>query len=236
MTSFDDTAAGSTALYSYRVVAWNAAGDSVSTPVLVGPTGVPIPAAPTTLVATLQAGPQVSLTWRDNATNETGFVLERATVVSGVVGTFTPVAAPPARSNTGSVTYVDKTVRPDATYTYRVKAVNGAGSSLYSNTSTNLTVPALPAAPTGLAGAAVRQGGGERVTLTWNGVTGVTGYTIQWSTSSTFAAVSGSTPVGSAATTYTTGSIARQAWYFRIGSVNLGGTTWSAPVSVAAAP
>ena len=74
------------------------------------------------------------------------------------------------------------------------------------------------------------------MTLTWNGVPGVTSYTIQWSTSSTFATVSGSAPVGSAATTYTTGSIARQAWYFRIGSVNLGGTNWSAPVSVAAAP
>ncbi|WP_353510973.1 multicopper oxidase domain-containing protein [Intrasporangium sp.] len=236
VTGFNDTAAGSTALYSYRVVAWNAAGDSVSTPVLVGPTGVPVPAAPTTLATTLQAGPQASLTWRDNATNETGFVVERALVVSGVVGTFTPVATAPARSNTGSVTYVDKTVRPGATYTYRVKAVNGAGSSAYSSPSTNLTVPALPAAPTGVAGTAVRQGGGERVTLTWNGVPGLTGYTIQWSTSSTFATVSGSAPVGSAATTYTTGSIARQAWYFRIGSVNLSGTTWSAPVSVAAAP
>ena len=235
VTSYDDTGAGSTALYSYRVVAWNAAGDSVSTAVLVGPTGVAVPAAPTTLVATLQAGGQVSLTWRDNATNETGFVVERATVVSGVVGTYTPVATPPARSTTGTVTYVDKTARPDTTYSYQVKAVNGGGSSGYSNTS-GVTLPPLLAAPTGLTGSAVRQGGGERVTLTWNGVPGVTSYTIQWSTSSTFATVSGSAPAASTATTLTTGTIARQAWYFRIGSVNLGGTNWSAPVSVPTAP
>jgi hypothetical protein len=162
-------------------------------------------------------------------------VLARATVVSGVVGTFAPVATPPARSNTGNVTYVDKGVRPDTEYSYRVKAVNGAGSSSYSNTS-GVVLPPLLAAPTGLTGTAARQGGGERVTLTWTGVPGVTGYTIQWSTSSTFATVSGSAPVGSTATTFTTGTIARQAWYFRIGSVNLGGTAWSTPVSVAAAP
>ena len=145
------------------------------------------------------------------------------------------MATPPARNNTGNVTYVDKRVRPDTSYTYRVKAVNGAGSSGYSNTA-DVVLPALLAAPNGLIGTAARQGGGERVTLTWTGVSGVTGYTIQWSTSSTFATVAGSAPVGSAATTFTTGTIARQAWYFRIGSVNFGGTNWSAPVSVAAAP
>src|SRR6185436_14218330 len=37
------------------------------------------PAAPTTLTATLQAGPQIRLTWRDNATNEAGFVIQRST-------------------------------------------------------------------------------------------------------------------------------------------------------------
>ena len=40
------------------------------------------PAAPTNLTATAQAGPQVSLTWRDNANNETGFMVERCSFVS----------------------------------------------------------------------------------------------------------------------------------------------------------
>ncbi len=40
------------------------------------------PAAPTNLTATAQAGPQVSLTWRDNANNETGFVVERCSFVA----------------------------------------------------------------------------------------------------------------------------------------------------------
>jgi FtsP/CotA-like multicopper oxidase with cupredoxin domain len=232
--SFDDTTAGSTALWSYRVVAWNAAGNAVSTPVLAGPSGVLAPAAPTTLAATLQAGPQVSLTWRDNATTETGFVVERAVVVGGVAGPFSPVATPPARNNTGNVTFADTSVRPATTYAYRVKAVNGGGSSAYAGP-TNVALPALLAAPGGLAGTAARQGGGERVALSWTSVPGVSGYTIQWSATSTFDTVAGAAPAGSAATTLTTGTIARQGWYFRIGSNNISGTNWSAPVLVGAA-
>ena len=65
--------------------------------------------APTNLTATLQAGPQVSLTWMDNATNETGFSVERST--DGV--TFVQIATAPARNNTGNVTFVDTTVTWD---------------------------------------------------------------------------------------------------------------------------
>ncbi len=50
------------------------------------------PAAPTNLTATAQAGPQVSLTWRDNANNETGFVVERCSFVAPATQ-----SAPPSR-------------------------------------------------------------------------------------------------------------------------------------------
>ncbi len=72
--------------------------------------GVNAPAAPTNLVATLQTGPQVSLTWRDNATNETGFVVERSSD-NGVTFTPLPTTVTP-RNNTGNVTFVDTTVVP----------------------------------------------------------------------------------------------------------------------------
>jgi hypothetical protein len=36
--------------------------------------------------------------------------------------------------------------------------------------------------------------------------------------------------------TFTTGTIARQAWYFRVGATNAAGTSWSTPIQVAAAP
>ena len=54
------------------------------------------PADPTTLTAPSPTGPPVSLTWTDNATNETGFVVERCTVVSPATtcGNFAQIAAP----------------------------------------------------------------------------------------------------------------------------------------------
>ena len=101
--------------------------DSVSNtagPIHVGtaPAG---PAAPTNLTATLQAGPQVSLTWRDNATNETGFVVERCTG-SGAAATSPRSPWRRPRNNTGNVTYVDTTVTAGNSYLYRVAAVNSA--------------------------------------------------------------------------------------------------------------
>jgi hypothetical protein len=173
-TSFTDgtTVAGTT--YRYRVVAFNAAGDSTSNEVVAAPSAPP-PAAPTTLVAALQTGPQVQLTWQDNATNETGFVIERAT--NG--GAFAQIAAPGPRTGTGSVSYTDTTVTAGNTYAYRVKAVNGSVSSAYSNTVT-VTVPPVPAAPTSLVAALQT---GPRVQLTWqDNATNEAGFVIERAT------------------------------------------------------
>jgi len=235
-TLTDPATYNANATVRYRVVAQNTVGyggqfpsmtvTSVSAPLVVGS----IPTEPTNLTATLQAGPQVSLTFTDTATTETGFVIERAT--NG--GAFVQITTAPARTNTGGVTYVDTTVATGNSYAYRVAAVNAAGQSAYSNTAT-VDVPALAGTPAILTATAARQGNNERVTVTWTNVTGETGYTIQWNTNN-FATVSGSGTVGANVTTFTTGNIARQTWQFRVGAVNGAGTAWSTPVTVAAAP
>ena len=104
------------------------------------------PKAPTNLKASLQNGPSVNLTWTDNATNETGFVIERST--DGI--NFSQIATPGPNSGTNG-TYTDTTIAAGNTYTYRVNAVNGTASSGYS-TAAPVTVPAagVPATPTGL--------------------------------------------------------------------------------------
>ena len=96
--NFADTTVANNTAYWYRVYAiGNVVGDtqayansvgfptmnadSVSAvlPVTVGtPTGA-LPANPTLLTTTVLSGPSVRLTWRDNATNETGFEIERCT-------------------------------------------------------------------------------------------------------------------------------------------------------------
>lgn len=234
-TFIDTTSNGSTP-YQYRIVAQNTVGYGGAFPSMTvksesDTVGANKPAAPTNLVATLQAGPRVSLTWRDNASNEFGFVVERS--ADGGT-TFATIATPAARGGTGNVTFVDSTVASGTTYVYRVSAVNFAGSSAPSVIAT--AIVAVPVAPVIASATAARQGGNERVTVTWGTVTNVTSYTIQWSTSSTFATVSGSGTAAANATSFTTGTIARQAWFVRVGATNALGTTWSTPSTVPAAP
>jgi fibronectin type 3 domain-containing protein len=162
--TFDDTTYQKNTSYSYRVVAKNTIGyggaymtmsvQSVSALVAVIP-------APSNLTLSLLAGPQVVLTWMDNSTNETGFVIERST--DGV--TFSPFATAPAHNNVGPTSYTDVAVTLGSTYFYRVAAVNALGSSAFSDiASISVTIPADPS---NLVAVAVRQGNNERFTFTW---------------------------------------------------------------------
>ena len=219
----------------YQVVAENTVGygaefpsmtvKSVSDPLMIGTA----PAAPTNLTATLQAGLRVNLAWTDNATNEAGFRIQRSTDGGA---TFTQVGNNlPPRNGTGGMTYVDTTVQPGVNYTYRVQVFNAIDVA-YTNTAT-VTVPALPAAPALTSAKAAASGGGERITVTWGAVTGATGYTIQWSTTSAFTKITGSGTVGNT-TTFTTGQLAKQTWYVRVIATNIAGQ--SPPSAVATVP
>ncbi|TRW43743.1 multicopper oxidase domain-containing protein [Georgenia yuyongxinii] len=235
--AFTDPTSNPTTPYRYRVVAQNTVGyggafPSVTAASTSATVGVNTPAAPTALTATLQSGPRVSLTWRDNATNESGFVVERS---ADGGATFTQLTTAPARNSTGNVTYVDTTPALGSTYAYRVTAVNAAGSSAPAQ----LAVTAgPPAAPTNLAGKAARQGSNERMTLTWTDVAdNEASQTIQWSTTTAFTAVAGSTTAPANATSLTTGNVARQQWFVRIRATNvLGSSAWSPVATVAPAP
>ena len=232
-----DQTADPTAAYLYRVVALNTVGYGGEFPGMtvqsISPTAtINLPAAPTTLAATIQAGPKVSLTWRDNATSETGFTIQRS-ADAGV--TFTQAGTAPARAGTGNVTWVDSAVTTGSSYQYRVVATNVVGTSSASNTVSVALV--LPGTPTISTGTAVRQNTGEVVTVRWTDVANETGYTIQWSSSSTFATVAGSGSAAANATTFVTGTITRQAWFFRMRATNLIGTSaWSPVKTVAIAP
>lgn len=88
------------------------------------PRAVP-PQSPTGLSAIVPSANEVDLAWTDQSTNEQGFVIERKTGD----GDWTKIAAPPSNSTRYQDTAVDAYTR----YTYRVRAVNGAGSSDWSN-------------------------------------------------------------------------------------------------------
>ena len=172
-TTHGDSTTSSAESYRYQVIAYNAAGESASNIITVTPV-IQAPAAPTGLTAAIVSNPLgVSLSWQDNASNETGFVIERR--VNG--GTFTVLATPGPNAATGPVTFVDTAVQSGNSYTYQVKALNGPTSSQYSNTA-GVTIPAVPAAPTNLA--ATLQTSPYRVRLNWrDNATNETGFGIE---------------------------------------------------------
>jgi FtsP/CotA-like multicopper oxidase with cupredoxin domain len=127
-----------------------------------------VPAAPTGLTATAPPVNQIVLAWTDNANNETGFRIERATDNTFTTGltTFT--------INTANLTsFADTSIVAGTTYYYRVRSFNNLQfSSTYSNT----VMVALPAiTTTALPNGAVNVAYNQTITATG----GTTPYT--WS-------------------------------------------------------
>lgn len=92
-----------------------------------------LPADPLNLRATLVSDQRMDLAWDDTSTGETNFELEKA--VSG--GGFSQIAQPAANATS----YSDSSVTAETSYQYRVRAVNSAGNSGWSNTLTVATAP-----------------------------------------------------------------------------------------------
>jgi FtsP/CotA-like multicopper oxidase with cupredoxin domain len=234
VVTYTDPIGNTNQAYFYQVIAANSVGyagvpgystltvTEASNIAQVGQVQAQPPAAPTNLTAVVQAGPQVLLTWTDNANNETSFVIERA-IGAGAFSTLITVGP---RTGTGSVSYTDTTVLAGNTYAYRVAAVNSAGLSAYSNTaSVSLAFP--PAAPSPVTATAALQGQkNARVTLAWTNVANETGYTIQYATDAAFTANLVTTSVGADVTTFTSGNLSRNTpYYFRVLAFNGAGVS-----------
>jgi len=187
--------------------------------------------APTSVTALVQFGPVVLLTFTDNATNETGFVVERST--GGAP--FAQIAALAAHTNTGLVTYTDATVPADTISSYRVKAISGPVSSAYTNTAT-VTLGPIPDAPSSLAATAVRVGGqNDSVTVTWtDNASNETGFQLQRSTNQSFTNGMSTTSLpANTVTTTQTGVSAGVTYFYRIRAINLASASgWSNTFSI----
>lgn len=105
--------------------------------VLAPPAGadVPTPAAPSDLRADYQFPNRIAVTWLDNSDNETGFVVERGRGFGCT--NFTEIA----RVGADVITFHDGRVVRGSASCYRVRAVNAAGASAFSNTGTVYVPP-----------------------------------------------------------------------------------------------
>lgn len=93
---------------------------------------------PSNVVLTSPAPNIVTLQWQDNTADETAFILERGT--DGI--TYQVLAT----TNADTITYTDTTVLANTRYYYRLKAVNGTDTSVYS-TPVSIRTPTAPSAP-----------------------------------------------------------------------------------------
>jgi FtsP/CotA-like multicopper oxidase with cupredoxin domain len=230
--SFTDAGSNGSTPYLYRVVARNTVGYGGAFPEMTvtsvsdtfGVNLPALPAAPSLLTGTIASATRVNLTWRDNASTEARFVVER----SDGGGTFSQIGTVPARAGTGgTVTFADTAAVAGSSYQYRVTAVNLTGSSAPSEVlALSMTAPS---APTNVTGTAVRSGAGEVVTVSWADTsTNETGFTVEWSATADFATVAGSRTAAAGATGLTTPRIGRQVWYFRVTATNPLGQATSA--------
>ncbi len=226
-TSYVDSTVVNGTNYSYRVVAYNASGDSTSA--AVPSTVATVPAAPTTAAATFVTG-KVSLTWRDNASNEDFFMVQR----SQDGGAFSLLGFAPLRNATGNVTFIDSSVSQNHTYQYRVTAVNAAGSSNIAS-SNFITIAAAPAVPTYLRGTFIATSATRaNITLSWNdNSTTETGFVLERATNAAFTTGLNRVQVAANAITLTQNNLpisgtTSNTFYYRIKAYDIDGTSvWS---------
>lgn len=178
--------------------------------------------APTVLAASASSSSQIDLSWTDNATNETGYKVERKI---GVGGAFAQIGTAAANATS----YNDTTAVAETTYYYRVRAYSPYNNSSYSSQAN----AAALAAPSSLSGVAAST---TQIDLTWTDNSAIeTSYKIEQSSNGTTYSQVGTT-AANVATYSATGLTAGTTYYFRVrASSTSGNSSYSTAAAVTTA-
>jgi hypothetical protein len=199
-------------LYYYRVRAQNAVGFSSYSNTAMAAT-LPLPAAPSSLIATAVSDSEIDLAWANNAPTASDTQVEAS--IDNMA--FSTVANLPPSVNS----WRDTALNAGTRYYYRVRAQDSAGSSVYSNTATDTTFN-LPAAPSSLTAAVIS---GSEIDLAWvNNFLAADAVVVEVSTDGlTFTQIA---VLSGSATSYQSTGLTRGAQYFyRVRAQNTSGTS-----------
>jgi subtilisin family serine protease len=213
VTSYSNTNLPAGTAFTYRVRAYEGPNHSGFSNTASATTQA-TPAAPSGLIATAVSASRIDLAWTDNAGNEAGFKVERATDSVN----FSQVAVLSANATT----YSNTLLSPGATYTYRVRAYEGPNHSAFSNTAAATTLGAPPP-PSNLTATGVTS---SRIDLQWtDNSTTETGFKIERSIDGVNFVQVGTAGINQV-TFSNTGLIANTPYTYRVrayeGSINTG--------------
>ena len=212
-TSYTDASPTDGSICRYFVTATGAGGTSTNSTFAVG---VPLPAAPATLPASLTASfvysstTNITLNW-NAVPGAVGYVIARATSASGPFTYLQTVT---------ETTYTDYGLNPAVIYYYRVAAMNAAAVTGNNTDSVN----SHQSFPTNLTATATN----AQIFLSWPAATGATSYTLKRGTS---AGTETTTVVsGYAGTAYTNTGLANgTTYYYVVTATGAGGTSGNSP-------
>jgi len=129
-------------------------------------TSAAVPTTPTGVTCSAVSTSQINVSW-NAVSGATGYYIYRCTGSGCTPSSHVHTTSGTSWSNTG--------LSSGTTYGYRVRAYNASGTSGYSSITSCTTQSAVPATPTGVTCSAVSS---SQINVSWNAVSGATGYYI----------------------------------------------------------
>jgi hypothetical protein len=223
-TTYSDANLAPSTPYFYRVRAVNAGGMSVYSSEASAITLESPPIAPANLTVRPTSSSQIDISWSDMSTNETGFQLERS-LASGL--NFEIITT----TNANLTAYSNIGLTPNTKYFYRVRSINGVGSSVATPEVEATTFPEPPTQPSSLVATSLSS---SQINLVWNDLSNnESGFQLERSLTTGMGFILIAT-VSANSTSYSdAGLIANTPYFYRIRAINSGGISAYSAESVA---